>query len=110
VESRVLGQHTQFLVEHFEALLGNVVGHDVVDGDLQVIEPRAVEALDALGGEQVAVGDHAGDHAVAANARDDQIQSGCSSGSPPLMVTMVVPSSARRRSRCHITSSGTGLE
>jgi len=39
-----------------------------------VLEPGAVEALDALGGEQVAIGDHAGDRAVAANARDDRVQ------------------------------------
>jgi len=76
VKSGVLGQHTQFLVEHLEALLGNVVGHDVIDGDLQVLEPGAVEALDALGGEQVAIGDDAGDHAVAANARQDGVQVG----------------------------------
>ena len=74
MEIGVLGQHAQFLVEHLEALLGNVVGHDVIDGDLQVLEPGAVEALDALGGEQVPIGDQAGDHAVAANARQDGVQ------------------------------------
>lgn len=34
VEFGVFGEHLQFLVEDFEALLGHVVGHDVVDGDL----------------------------------------------------------------------------
>ena len=65
VKVGVLGQHLQLLVEHLEALLRHVVGHDVVDRDLQVIEPGVVQALDALRHQQVAVGDHAGDHAAA---------------------------------------------
>ena len=36
--------------------------------------------------------------------------SGCSSGSPPLMVMIDVPMSARRSSRLFISSSGTGFE
>ena len=76
MELGVFGQQLQLAVEHLQALLRNLVRHDVVDGDLQVLEAGAVEPLDALGGEQVAVGDHAGDHAVAADAGDDQVQVG----------------------------------
>src|SRR5208283_5072051 len=37
-------------------------------------------------------------------------RSGCINGSPPLMVTIVVPMSARMSSRSFISSSGTGLD
>ncbi len=72
----VLGQQLQLFVEHLEALLRNIVGHDVVDRNLQVVEPGVVQALDAVGHQQISVGDHAGDHAAAADARDDQVQIG----------------------------------
>ncbi len=59
VKLGVLGQQRQFLVEHLEALLRNVVRLHVVDADLQVLEPGAIQPLDAIGHQQVAVGDHA---------------------------------------------------
>ena len=71
VEVGVLGEELELLVEDLEALLRDFVGLEVVDGDLQVVEAGAVEALDALGHEQVAVGDHAGHAAVVADAGDD---------------------------------------
>ena len=37
--------------------MGNAVGAEVVDADLQVIEPGPVEASDAIGSEQVSVCD-----------------------------------------------------
>ena len=76
VKIGVLGQQLQLLVEHLQALLRNLVRHDVVDRDLQVLEAGAIQPLDPLGGQQVAVGDHAGDHAVLAHARDDLVQIG----------------------------------
>ena len=76
VKIGVLRQQLELLVEHLEALLRNFIGHDVVDGDLQVFEPGVIEALDAVGDQQIAVGDHAGDHAAAANARDHQVEIG----------------------------------
>jgi len=74
VKLGVFGEQLQFPVEQLEALLGHLVGHHVVDRDLEVIEPRAVEPLDAFGGQQVAVGDHPRDHSVAADAGDDCVQ------------------------------------
>ena len=41
VEVGVLGEQLQLLVEHLEALLGDLVGLDVVDRDLHVVEPGA---------------------------------------------------------------------
>jgi signal transduction histidine kinase len=43
-------------------------------------KPRAVQPFDALRGEQIAVGDHARDHAVAADVRHDQVQIGMQQG------------------------------
>ena len=76
VELGVLGEHLELLVEDLEALLGDFVGHHVVDGDLQVVEAGAVKPLNALDIEQVAVGDHAGDGAGAADAADDVVELG----------------------------------
>ena len=76
VEFGVFGQKQQLPVEHLEAFLRNLVGQDVVDGDLQVVQAGAVEPLDAFGGQQVAVGDHAGHHAAPADAGDDAVQFG----------------------------------
>src|SRR6185437_12353145 len=67
----VLRQQLQFLVQHLQAFLGNFVGQDVIDGDLQVLQPGAVQPLNAFRGEQIAVGDQAGDYAVPAYAADD---------------------------------------
>ncbi len=76
VKVGVLGEHLEFPVEDLEALLRDVVGHDVVDGDLHVIESGLVQALDAIGHQEVAVGDHAGDGAGFADAGDDVVEVG----------------------------------
>ena len=47
------------------------------------------------GDQEVAVGDHACDDAVVADARNDVVQLGMSSGSPPEIVMMLVPRRAR---------------
>src|ERR1044072_216583 len=39
-----------------------------------MVEAGAVQALDALGGEQITVRDHAGDHAALADVSDDSVQ------------------------------------
>ena len=76
VEARVLGQVLQLLVERLEALLRDLVGRDVVDRDLQILEPGLVEPLDALGAEVEAVGDEPGQHAAVADAADDGVELG----------------------------------
>ena len=80
VKLGVLGQELQLLVQHLQALFRDFVGHDVVDRDLQVLQAGAVEALDALRGEQVAIGDHSRDHPVAADAGDDLVEFGVQQG------------------------------
>ena len=72
----MLGQNLKLLVQHLEALLRNVVGHDVVDADLHVIEAGVVQLLDALRGQQIAVGDHSGDDAATAHVRDQLVELG----------------------------------
>ncbi len=76
VKVGVGGQVLELLVEDFEAFLGNVVGGDVIDGNLQPFEAGAVQALDALGDKKIAVGDEARNHAVLANAADDVVEFG----------------------------------
>ena len=64
----------QLLVEDAEALLRDFVGIDVVDADLQEIEPGAVERLDAFRHQKVAVRDQAGHHAAAADVADQLVE------------------------------------
>ena len=45
----VFGQQFELAVENFQAFLRDVVGIDVVDGDLQPLESGAVEALNPFG-------------------------------------------------------------
>src|SRR5271154_2110263 len=78
VEGGVFGEELQLLVEDLEALLGDLVGLDVNDRDLHVIESGLVEALDAVGHEEVAVGDHSGNAAVMADASDYLVELGMS--------------------------------
>ena len=76
----VLGEHLELFVEDFKRFLRNLIGLEIVDGDLHVIEPGLVEALDAVGHKEVAVGDHAGDGAVVADAADDVVELGVQEG------------------------------
>src|SRR5215475_3740335 len=76
VELRALGQQTEFLIQDLEAFHRDVVGGDVVDADLQVIESSLVQPLYALAGEQIAVGDQRGDDVGAADALDQGFQFG----------------------------------
>ena len=66
-----LGQVAQLAIEHFQALLGDVIRLHVVDADLQAIELGRVERADLLGHEQVAVRDQRADHAALLDALDD---------------------------------------
>src|SRR4029077_18731277 len=70
VKLGMFGEQLQLLVENLQAFFRNFVGIYVVDGDLQPFESGAVEALNALGDQQIAVGDECGDHAIAPDAAD----------------------------------------
>ena len=94
VKLGVLGQQLQLAVENLQAFLRDFVGVHVVDRNLQPLQAGAVEALNAVGGQQVTVGDKAGDDAALVHAVDDVVEVGCRSGSPPLMVMTEVPSSS----------------
>ena len=59
VKVGVLGEVLQLLVEDFQALLRNIVGVHVIDGNLQPLESGAIQAFNALGNQQVAVSDQA---------------------------------------------------
>src|SRR5712691_10673048 len=70
----VFGQQFELAVENFQAFLRDVVGIDVVDGDLQPLESGAVEALNPFRDQQIAIRDQAGDHAVRADTTDYVIE------------------------------------
>ena len=74
VEVGVVAQVLQLLVEHPQALLRDFVGLDVVDADLQEVEAGAVQLLDPLRHQEVAVGDEAGHHARRADVADEVVE------------------------------------
>ena len=74
IELRELGQQTKFLIQDLEAFLRDVIRFHVVNADLKVIEPGAVQSLYALGGEQVAVGDQRRDNVGASYPLDHRFQ------------------------------------
>jgi len=76
MEVGMLGQELQFLVQDLQALLRDVVGVYVVDGNLQPLEAGAVQALNAFRNQEIAVGDETGDHPVGTDATDDVIEFG----------------------------------
>src|SRR5687767_6611025 len=67
----MLGKKLQLLVEHLKAFHRDVIRLDVVDADLKMFEPGVIQGTDFLRGQQVAVCNHPGDHAVLPYAADD---------------------------------------
>ena len=76
VEHRVAREPLELSLQELEALLGDVVGYDVVDADLKMVEAGSVQPGDTIAAEQIAVGNHRGDHPVRPNAADDVIEIG----------------------------------
>ena len=70
----MLGQHLQLSVEYAQALHRGLVGLDVVDADLEVLQAGIVELLNARRTEQVAVRDQAREHAAGADVANQVIQ------------------------------------
>ena len=70
----MLGQNLELLIQNLETLFGDIVGHDVVDRNLHMIEACPIEPLHSIGGKQIPVGDHARQHAAAAHGGDDFVQ------------------------------------
>src|SRR4051812_49046831 len=76
VKLGVLGKPLKTLIESLQALLRNVVRLYVVDGNLHVVQPGLVQALDAVHIEQISVRDHARKRALAADVADQIVQLG----------------------------------
>ena len=74
VKLGMIREKLELLVEDFQALLRHLVRHHVVDADLHVLEPGAIQALDPLGNQQIPVCNHPGNDSMLANARDDLIE------------------------------------
>src|SRR5215472_8428395 len=76
MEECVVGQNLELFVQNLEAFLRDIVGHDVVDRDMHMVEPGVVQLLDPLWCKQVAIGDHAGDDSETADMRDETVELG----------------------------------
>src|SRR4051812_37635618 len=71
---RSLGEPLKLPVEHLQTLLRHLVRHDVIDADLQVIEPGAVQTVDALGRQQESVRDQGRNGAAVAYTPNDRVE------------------------------------
>src|SRR5215472_6751228 len=71
---RVLGQDLELLIQHLETLLRDFIGLRVIDADLQVFKSGAIESLDALTDQQIAIRDQTRHDPVLADTRDDHVQ------------------------------------
>ncbi len=74
VKFGMLGQQLQLTVEHLQAFLRNFVGIDVINRNLQPLQPRAVQPLDALRNQQVSVRDQPRNDPPLAHMVNDVIQ------------------------------------
>jgi len=110
VELGVLRQQPKLVVQNLQALFRNRPRSNVIDADLQVIKACAVERADPRRRQQVPVRDQSREQTAAPYAVDDFVQVRLQQRLPPLIVTMLVPSAARRSTRSISDSSGTGGE
>src|SRR5712691_1825123 len=74
MEISILGEELQLLVEHFQTFLRDLVRIHVINRNLQPLQASAVQPLDSLRDQQVAICNHPGNDAVLANACDDLVQ------------------------------------
>jgi len=76
VKVGVFRQQLQFFIQHLQAFFGDIVRHYVINTDLKMFKPGAIQPLNALGGEQVAVGDQARESTVLSHPGDDVVKLG----------------------------------
>src|SRR6185437_15563155 len=74
MEIGVFGKNLQLLVQHLQALLGNLVRHNIVDADLQVIQTSIIQPPYPIGGQKIAVRDQSGQDRIFTYRPDDVIQ------------------------------------
>lgn len=91
IEQGMVGQPAQLLIEKLHALLRDLVRCDIVDADQGRVEPGGIQVANQRWCEQVPIGDQRRDGSAAPDVPDDYVMSGCSRGSPPLRVMMLVP-------------------
>jgi len=73
-EVGVLREPFEFPVKHAQALFRDVVGRNVVDADLQIVQSGAIEGPDPIRGQEQTVGDQSRDRAAVANSSNDRIE------------------------------------
>jgi hypothetical protein len=73
-ELSVSSEPFELPVKHAQALFRNVVGCNVVDADLQIIQPGAIQGANPVRSQVQAVGDQSRDRTAVANSTDDRVQ------------------------------------
>ncbi len=76
VKIGVFSEKLQLFVENFEAFFRDLVGHDVIDTDLEVIQASIVKPLDAVRRQKITVRDEARQDSVLTDSDYDFIQVG----------------------------------
>src|SRR5450759_3359677 len=74
VKVSMFGEQLQFLIQHLQGLFGDVIRHHVIDADLQMVKTGAVQALNAVRGEQITVGDQARQNGISTDVRNDLVE------------------------------------
>ena len=70
----MFGQQLQLAVQNFQTLFRNVIGIHVIDGNLQPLQPGAIQTPNAIRNQQIAVGNEPRNHAIGPNAPDHLIK------------------------------------
>jgi len=91
VEVSMFGKQLQLLIQNLQGLFRDVIRHHVIDTDLQMVKASAVQALNAIGREQITVGDQAHQDGIRAHVRDDLVELRVQQRLAALSVTMLVP-------------------
>ena len=69
-------RHCSFWSSTFRLFFDTSSGHDVVDADLKMIEAGAIQTLDTVASQEIAIRDQRGDHATLADMVDDLVEVG----------------------------------
>src|SRR6185503_1423019 len=71
---RMFRQETEFLIQHAQTLARHLIGLDVINTNLEILETGFVQPFDTFGREVVAVRNQTRDHAAKADVVNDVVQ------------------------------------
>src|SRR5215472_1335607 len=64
----VIGKPLKFPIQYFQALVGNFIGVDIIDADLQIIEASSIQTPDVFDAEEIPIRQQTGEHVVVTDA------------------------------------------